>query len=82
MRVKTWKVTIEACGISQREAADQVEKLLIMMLESKHTRGYTRGDSRGNAVGNWEEGPEVEGGITPNAQAHRLPTGGGDRKEI
>lgn len=59
MKRTLWKVNIEATGISQREAADQIEKLLIMMLAEKHTRGYTRGDIRGNAVGNWEQGPEI-----------------------
>ncbi len=49
-----WKANIEACGMSQREVADQVETLLTMMLQGKHTHGYTRGNVRGNAVGNWE----------------------------
>ena len=58
--MKTWKLVIEAVGLSQPDAARQARKLLEEMLEAGHTRGYTRGDVKGNAVGNWEEGPEVD----------------------
>ena len=49
------RLTIEACGLRQSDAAAYALRLIGMMMQEAHTKGHCCGGTNGNASGKWEE---------------------------
>jgi hypothetical protein len=49
-----YRLTIEAVGLRQSDAAAYALRLIGMMMQEAHTKGHSCGGELGNASGNWE----------------------------
>ena len=49
-----YRLTIEAFGLRQSDAAAYALRLIGSMMQEAHTKGHSCGGERGNASGNWE----------------------------
>ncbi len=50
-----YRLCIEAVGLRQSDAAAFALRLIGMMIQDGHTKGYSCGGETGNASGNWEK---------------------------
>lgn len=49
-----YRLTIEAVGLRQSDAAAYALRLIGSMMQEAHTKGHSCGGELGNASGNWE----------------------------
>jgi len=49
-----YRLTIEAVGLRQSDAAAYALRLIGMMMQEAHTNGHSCGGELGNASGNWD----------------------------
>lgn len=54
LEAKSWRLTIEAVGLRQSDAAAHALTLIGTMMREAHTRGHCCGGTSGNASGRWE----------------------------
>ena len=51
---ETFRLRIDAVGLSQSDAAAYALRLIGMMIQKAHTNGHSCGGVTGNASGRWE----------------------------
>ena len=83
---KIHRMTIEAVGLRQSDAAAYALQVIGMMMREVHRKGYSCGGETGNASGNWEtletDHRRDEPGTTQLAKDHAIKMAAWPRKKV